>query len=201
MPFDNRSPHRADGWTAVPSGGTAANMSSLGWRSELGAAVLVVRFWQRRGLLRLTQSLLPGPETEKDREIVCVCVCVLVFVRRLAPGRAAVAQDCKEAAGKCLCHWCHPGEAETQSSSHGHILGPGQSPNALATYSHFHALIPLPPLSFSFTHSLTDTVGLFPSSILSLVVKPTFFCILPQGQKHAFWQVTEGEVGLAAPEY
>lgn len=26
---------------------------------------------------------------------------------RLAPGRAAVAPDCKEAAGKCLCHWCH----------------------------------------------------------------------------------------------
>lgn len=74
MPFDKGPPNGADGWTAVPSGGTAANMSSLGWQSELRAAVLVVRFWQRRGLLRLTRSLLPGPETEKDREIVCVCV-------------------------------------------------------------------------------------------------------------------------------
>lgn len=83
----------------------------------------------------------------------CVCARVCVYVCRLAPGRAAVAQDCKEAAGNCLCHWCHPGKADTQSSSHGHILGPGRSPNTLAT------TIPLLALSLCFL-SLTHRCSL-----------------------------------------
>lgn len=80
-------------------------------------------------------------------------MCIFAYVCRLAPGRAAVAQDCKEAAGKCLCHWCHPGKADTQSSSHGHILGPDRSPNTLAT------TIPLLALSLCFL-SLTHRCSL-----------------------------------------
>ncbi len=99
-------------------------------------------------------------------------MCVRVCVCRLAPGRAAVAQDCEEAAGKCLCHWCHPGKADTQSSSHGHILGPGRSPNTLAT------TIPLLALSSSHSASslsLTDALCLFLSGIYnSLALSASF---------------------------
>lgn len=79
-----------------------------------------------------------------------MCVCLRACVCRLAPGRAAVAQDCEGAAGKCLCHRCHPGRADTQSSSHGHILGPGRSPNTLT------AAIPL--LAPSGSHSASPSL-------------------------------------------
>lgn len=159
-------------------------MSSLGWRSMITAqqcsmeASLGSYGSDSAGLVGTTQGPLPGlemGETEGGSVLRCA------RVRWLVTGRSAAAQDCEEAAGKCLCHRCHPSKEDTQSSSHGHILGPLRSPNTLSST----VLTPFPP-------SPTDDISGKKSSF-ALSASFASVCLLQREQQ---WTKPEHAISL-----